>query len=588
MAAVPRVIAPLLALLAAGSACRARPKDDRADTTTLAAAAAVPSAASHARMPPFLVNRVAYIPPQCFTRTSDPRTGGAGDARAHNPCYVCHTRSEPPNYTSDQEFQKLLSFPPPAARNPWTNLFDPPVLHAPRASDDETLAYVRRGNYFDAAGKIALRAALEALPPAWDASGNGTWDGYTPDVWFSFDDRGFDHAPDAAMSGWRAFGYYPFPGTFFPTNGSADDVLVRLDPVLQEDERGRFDRTTYEVNLAIVEALVTRSDVPIDPADEAAIGVDLDLDGRLGTAARVAFDAGGESGEATRMQYVGRARANRSKGAFFPIAPGLFPIGTEFFHTVRYLDVGAGGVVTMAARMKEVRYAKKVRWTSYRSSEKAATREAREQGRSPDRVHTVRWAGELGVLANGWLLQGFIEAADGSLRPQSYEESAYCEGCHGGIGATTDGVFSFARKIGAGGPARGWFHWSQHGLEGIPEPKRTDGQYEYSLYLAEAGAGDELRENTEVMLRFFDEGHALRPAAVKRLHDDISYLLLPSASRALDLDRAYRAIVETQSFDRGREPVLSPSRNVYADVPIGMTTGVRDAVDQRALRRAPR
>jgi hypothetical protein len=530
------------------------------------------------RMPPPLVNRVAYIPPQCFTKTRE-----AGAVKARNPCYPCHTRSEAPNFTNDADLQTVLSLPPPAAKNPWTNLFDPPFLHRPKVGDEETLAFVRRSNYFDEAGRIALKTALESLPPEWDSNGNGKWDGYVPDVWFSFDDRGFDHTPDGAPSGWRAFAYYPFPGTFFPTNGSADDVLVRLDPVLRQDDAGAFDERTYELNLAVVQALITRSDVPIDPTEEAAVGVDLDLDGRMGTATRVAFDSSGVNGEKTRMEYVGRARVERRKGVFFPIAPGLFPVGTEFFHTVRYLDVDEDGAVTMAARMKEVRYARKRQWVSYRELQSGETREARAQGRAGDRVHEVRWAGDLGVLTNGWLLQGFIEAADGSLRPQTYEESAYCDGCHGGIGATTDGIFSFSRKLGAGAPARGWFHWSQHGLRGVPEPKRTDGRFEYTLYLGEAGAGDELRENAEVRERFFDGRRELRPEALARLHRDVAYLLLPSAPRAIDLDRAYRGIVETQSFDKGREAVLAPSHNVYAEAPLGEATGVVAAVEQRRL-----
>jgi hypothetical protein len=531
-------------------------------------------------MPPPLVNRVAYIPPQCFTKTREP-----GDAKAKNPCYPCHTRSEAPNFTNDGDLQTVLSLPPPAAKNPWTNLFDPPFLHRPKAADDDTLAFVRRSNYFDGAGRIALAVAIESLPPGWDTNGNGKWDGYVPDVWFSFDDRGFDHAPDGSPTGWRAFAYYPFPGTFFPTNGSADDVLVRLDPALREDEGGALDPASYELNLAIVQALVTRSDVPIDPTDETAVGVDLDLDGHMGTATRVAFDSSGVHGEKTRMEYVGRARIERRKGVFFPIAPGLFPVGTEFFHTVRYLDVGEDGAVTMAARMKEVRYARKRQWVSYRELQSGEAREERAQGASADRVHEVRWAGDLGVLTNGWLLQGFIEAADGSLRPQTYEESAYCDGCHGGIGATTDGIFSMPRMVGAQAPSRGWFHWSQHGLRGLPEPKRVDGRYEYALYLAEAGAGDELRENAEVSERFFDGRHELRAPALARLHDDVAYLLLPSAARALDLDRAYRAIVETQSFDKGREAVLAPSRHVYEDAPLGEATGVVAAVEQQRLAR---
>ncbi|MGO9835164.1 MAG: hypothetical protein ACLP1X_13205 [Polyangiaceae bacterium] len=521
--------------------------------------------------PPRLANRVAYIPPQCFTRTR-----AAGDDVAKNPCYACHTRSEPPNYVNDGDLQLRLSLPLPAKKNPWTNLFDPPVVHAVRSSDAEILAYVRRGNYFDDRGRIALAETLGTLPSSWDSNANGKWDGFTPDVWFRFDDRGFDHRPDGSPSGWRAFAYYPFLGTFFPTNGSIDDVAIRLDPVLRQDKDGREDRAIYELNLAIVEALVRRTDIAIDPTDESALGVDLDLDGRLGSAARVAFDAAPDLSGRTRMHYVGRAHENETSS--LPIAPGLFPPGTEFFHTVRYLDVGADGVVTMAPRMKEVRYAKKVRWASYEVARASALREAQSQDESPDGTHEIHWANERGVFTRTWLLQGFIEGGDGALRPQTFEEMAFCEGCHAGVGVTTDGTFSFARKIGGAALARGWFHWSQHDLRGIAEPKRADGKYEYTYYLTEAGAGDELRENAEVTRRFFDDRHALRPAEIAHLHRDISHLLLPSPERALDLDRAYQAIVRAQSFDKGRDAVLAPARNVYAVAPLGEPTGVGNAV----------
>jgi hypothetical protein len=505
-----------------------------------------------------------------------------GDNVAKNPCYACHTRSEPPNYANDDDLQLRLSLPASVKTNPWTNLFDPPVLHSPRASDDEILAYVRRSNYFDDRGNLALAAALGALPAAWDTNANGKWDGFVPDVWFRFDDRGFDHRPDGSLSGWRAFAYYPFLGTFFPTNGSMDDVAIRLDPVLQKDKDGRDDRTVYEINLAIVEALVRRKDIAIDPVDEVPLGVDLDLNGQLGRASRVAFDAAPDHSGKTRMHYVGLGH-EKETSTFFPIAPGLFPIGTEFFHTVRYLDVGADGVVTMAPRMKEVRYAKKVRWASYEVARANVAREAQDQAESSSGTHEVHWANERGVFTRTWLLQGFIESTDGSLRPQTFEESAFCEGCHAGVGATTDSTFSFARKVGDGGPARGWFHWSQRDLRGLAEPKRADGEYEYTLYLREAGAGDELRENAEVTRRFFDDRHVLRPAELAILHRDISHLLLPTSGRALDLDRAYRAIVQTQSFDKGRDAVLAPARNVYADVAIGLSTGVRRAVVMERL-----
>jgi hypothetical protein len=509
-----------------------------------------------------LTNRVAYIPPQCYAKTR--REGGA---TANNPCYACHVRSQPPNYVDDADLQVTLSFPVAAVTNPWTNVLDPPVAHAPPTSDDEVLAYVRRSNYFEG-GDLALAQTLDRIPGD-DGTGFREWTGFRPDAWFSFDERGFDRRPDGTFTGWRAFAYYPFLGTFFPTNGSMDDVLIRLDAVLQEDALGRYDAHVYETNLAIVEALVTRRDVSIDPTDERKWGVDLDLDGTLGLARRVGFGR--------VMHYVGRA-ATRPPGAM-PIAPGLFPVNTEFLHSVRYLDVGADGAVEMAPRMKELRYAKKVRWLSDAELKGNAARENAEQAASPDGVVYFAPVADRGVYnGQGWLLQGFIEDSDGALRPQSYEETVACVGCHGGIGATTDSIFSFPRKLPETSLARGWFHWTQHGLRGISEPRRRDGRHEYTLYLEVNRAGDELHENTEVLERFFDVEGRLRRTESTRLHADIGALLMPSAARAIDLDRAYLAIVREQSFVRGREAVLAPTTQVHARAPIGEATGVERAI----------
>jgi hypothetical protein len=525
-----------------------------------------------------LKNRVAYIPPQCFTKTH------GEDGKAKNPCYACHTRSEPPNFADDEDLQLTLKFPTPAGANPWTNLLTPPIAKAPPTSDEAVLEYVRQSNYFDADGHITLARVLEKPPSDWDANRNGQWDGFTPDVQYAFDERGFDHRPDGSLTGWRAFAYYPFVGTFFPTNGSADDVLIRLDASLREDPSGHPDAAIYAINLAIVEALVVRSDVAIDPVDEAPLGVDLDLDGKLGRATRVTFDDARDGRGGTRMRYVGAARALQDRGVF-PIAPGLYPLRTEFFHTVRYLDVGPDGVVAMAPRMKELRYARKARWMTYPLLRRHADRETRITAVG-DGTHAVDWLHEGGVPnEQGWMFQGFIEARDGTLRPQSMEESAFCEGCHGGIGATVDSTFAFARKLGDGAPARGWFHWSQRDLRGIPEPRRRDGQFEYTLYLREAGAGDELRSNTEVSSRFFDVRGQLRADEVEGLHSDIARLLLPSRARALDLDRAYRAVVLEQSYERGRDAVLSASVNVLASPVIGQKTGIERPVVATRLAR---
>ncbi len=505
-----------------------------------------------------LANRFAYIPPPCYTKTR-----GEDGKAASNPCYACHLRSEPPNYVNDADLQLTLTLPVAAGLNPWTNLLDPPVARGPRASDDDVLAYVRRSNYFDHEG-LTLARTLDGLTGD-DGTGHHEWGGFRPDAWFSFDDRGFDHRPDGTFTGWRAFAYYPFLGTFFPTNGSMDDVLIRLDPRLQEDAEGRYDPRTYEINLAIVEALVTRRDVPVDPIDERRLGADLDLDGTFGRATRVVFGKG--------MHYVGRAGSEPA--GTFACAPGLFPLNTEFLHSVRYLDVGLDGAITMAPRMKELRYAKKVRWLSGADLERMVAQENVEQSASPDGVVYFVPQADRGVYnGQGWLFQGFIEAADGALRPQSYEETVACVGCHGGIGATTDSIFSLPRKLPATSAARGWYHWSQHGLGGIPEPRRRDGRYEYTLYLEANRAGDELRENAEVLARFFDDRGRLRPAEIARLHADIGALLLPSPERAINLDRAYLAIVREQGFVRGRDVVLAAASHVYDQAPVGGRTGI--------------
>ena len=521
-----------------------------------------------------LTNRFAYIPPQCYAKTIDPERG------ASNPCYACHQAS-PRGIVDDAHLQLNFQLPSRAATNPWQNLFDPPYRRTARITDEEILAYVRQSNYLDEHGAIAVTGRLEPLAASWDGEGDGAWNGFLPDAWFRFDDSGFDMTPDGRETGWRAFAYYPFPGAFLPTNGSMGDVLIRLDPVFRQDAKGKPDRLIYEINLAIVEALTSGHDVPITPVEEARLGVDLDLDGVYGRATRIAFDAGRNG--STRMGYVGRAGALERERPL-PMAPGLFPQGTEFLHSVRYLDVASDGAVVMAPRMKELRYAKKVKWLAPETLRAGAVSEAMELRESASGARRVLWEHDRGVYnGQGWLLQGFIEAADGSLRPQSYEETVYCAGCHGGIGATTDSTFAFARKLGFESPSHGWFHWTQHDLRGIHEPRRTDGAGDYELYLRTNLAADDFRENREAREKFFDERGQVRTAALVRMRRDIAELLVPSAARALDLDRAYRAIVADQSFVRGRDSVLDPVQHAFDRAPIGQTTGVLAAVTGSAI-----
>lgn len=516
-----------------------------------------------------LQNRTPYIPAQCYTKTR-----GVG-GRVHNPCFVCHQDSIPPNYIDDSDLQLSYSFPSAAANNPWTNLFVDRREAVRAISDDEILSYVRISNYVAHDGTNLIANKIAASPTSWDVNGNGRWDGWIPDIGFDFDDEGFDRLPQGEETGWRALAYHPFPGTFFPTNGSFGDVLIRLPEAFRKNEEGLDDRVVHRTNLAILEAVMTRRDVPIRLTDERLLGVDLDGDGKLGEAAFVRYSwAPGEM----RMRYVGQAKRLQETGDT-RLHPGLFPSGTELAHSVRYLDIDEAGKPKMAARMKELRYMVKKGWLPPGQLEMAALREAREKDLNPNQLRKFGGDAESGIgNSSGWRLQGFIEDAEGDLRPQSREEHAACIGCHSGVGATTDSVFSFSRKLPG---ENGWFHWSQRGLSGVGERIREDGRGEYTVYLEENGAGDEFRSNDEVMRRFFSEDGRLDPGTQEVLARDVEALLLPSRERALVLDKAYRIIAREQSFARGRDATVAPLANVHRELPSGPEpepTGIAEAV----------
>lgn len=449
--------------------------------------------ASTQSIPTTVDNPAAAIPAMCWT---DP-------AGTHNPCYVCHRAGTPPNFNDDSELQAAWDFPAPALENPWSNLWVQPDLSA--WTDDEILAWVRTDN-------------LSTLSvQGWDGDNQPGWSGYTP-------------GDDAD---WMPLRYTPLPGAFWPTNGSFDDVFIRLPPELRGD--------AYAHNLALTEALVLQRDVPLE-TPLAEISVDLDGDGVLGTATRVAFRWPG-------LAYEG------GQGA----APGLFPVGTEFLHSVRYLDVVDGQVVA-AARVKELRYMRKERALGWLAHEQLALSEGKERDEQPDAVRRPLGNPETGLLTpSGWRISGFIEAADGTLRPQTTEETLWCVGCHSGVvGGATDSTWAYARKV----PG---VH--DQDLRGLAEPARPDGAGEYATYLTRVGAGDELRANTELIARFLDQPG---PSYA----DDISVLVIPSPQRALDLNRAYRHIVVAQSYALGRQGLLEPAVHVRERVDQGEATGL--------------
>jgi hypothetical protein len=482
-----------------------------------------------------LYNAEAVVPPQCYTKHEG----------RFNPCYVCHQDhggSERLNAMNDQRLQSEYDFVEVALRNHWTNLFVDRRPLIAQIEDEQILDYISRDNYSPLAAQLKKSG----------------WEGYTPEIkdlqkaGVAFDSQGM--ARDG--SGWVAFNYKPLPSTFWPTNGSTDDVMIRLPKAFRYDAEGNYDKEIYLLNLSIAEAAIKDlSEISVPPADEKRIGVDLDGDGQL-------------SAQVTQLK---RPESYLGSAATLPVNRFLYPKGTEFLHTVRYLGLGKDGTVEATPRLKELRYMRKHTLLSPEQIrdryEDLTHKEHEHDGLSSTDEQAedhseggVKQAGDLGYDNGfGWYVQGFIEDARGDLRPQSTEEGLFCMGCHASIGATVDSTFAFARKV-TGAPG-----WGYIDLLGMPDaPILGEQTAEILQYFRRVGGGDEFRENKELLKRFFDTDGAVRTDKVAS--KDIYELISPSRSRALDLNKAYWTIVREQSFIRGRDANLAPMQNVYRQV----------------------
>ena len=512
-----------------------------------------------------LENPTAYIPPQCYTKTTD------ADGAVHNPCYVCHTESKAPNFLNDIDVQQELVFPEPGVINRWHNMFKDNSEKVEEITDDFILNYVRQDNYKTNNGRLILADALNEVPAEWDRNKNGEWDGFIPDSYYNFNEKGFDTAPDGNLTGWRVFAYYPFLGTFMPVNGSTDDVMIRLPEAFRKDEQGLFNQDVYELNLSIIESLLKQKDIVISEVDETLYSVDLNKDGKLSRTNTIRFSW--SPNDNVFMSYVGLAKTKLEKDDV-KLAAGLFPVGTEFLHSVRYIDAQNGKTV-MASRMKELRYARKDNWRNYYQLERIATQEVKERHDFPDRTKQVLGNMEVGLtVPQGWTYQGFIEDKQGDLRPQSYEESYFCVGCHSGTGATADTTFSFSRKFDSNNFKQGWYSWLEKDLSGISDPLRNDGIGEYGYYLTHNPSGNEYRNNDAVKTKFYYNNGEKNTAAFKALEADISTLLMPEVKHALLMNKAYKIIVNEQSYRHGRDGHVKKIDNIYKNVELGQDTGI--------------
>ena len=481
-------------------------------------------------------NLEAAVPPMCYTRT-----GGAS-----NPCWACHTRGVGRTGLDDSNLQESYAFSEVAHDNHWSNLFVDRRPFIASVSDDEVLGWVRGDNY------APLVRAMAAMPASYT--------GFRPDLDLAagFDEAGF--ARDG--SGWRAVRFQPFPGAFWPTNGSTSDLFIRLPAPFRETP------ALYRLNLSLVEAALTiedpaskKLDREIEPVDERLLGFDLDRDGKL--------SPGTTRVRALPPHYAGAA-------ASVPLVPHAYPHHTELLHSVRYLDPDAPTL--MASRMKELRYMRKVIDHDDYGRQRAYEEEAEDKARG--KLPVYQGDPEVGYVTPwGWQLQGYIEDARGALRVQTEEEHRFCMGCHGHLGVTIDQTFSFARKVPG---TDGWRHQDLRGLVDRPQVGHTEP--ELATYFARVRGGDETRSNDELLARFFVDGvpnGEVRRAAAGG-DRDLAWALAPSRSRALALDKAYLAIVREQSFTKGRDAMLAPATRVHAKITDDGTGLRHDATEPSA------
>tara|TARA_B100000963_G_C22058295_1_gene422618 strand:- start:28 stop:519 length:492 start_codon:yes stop_codon:yes gene_type:complete len=132
-------------------------------------------------------------------------------------------------------------------------------------------------------------------------------------------------------------------------------------------------------------------------------------------------------------------------------------------------------------------------------------------------------------------------------------------GCHTTVGTTIDQTFAFPRKVTG---AEGWGYIDIKGMRDAPAINQDEG--EIAQYLRLVGGGNEFRENDEMQARWFNEDGSLKRDKVANA--DVYELITPSRERALALNKAYKLIVEEQSYLYGRDATLKPAENVYRHI----------------------
>jgi hypothetical protein len=431
---------------------------------------------------------------------------------------------------SDGDLQGDYSFSDAGLNNSWKNLFIDRRPLIEKISDDEILSWIKTDNY---------QSFIDGLEK------NPTWKGEIAKInKLAYPTKAFA-ADGLAMDGshWVAFNYKPFPSTFWPTNGSTGDVMIRLSKKFRE-QNGKFSKDVYFANLALLEiALKDLKQVSIIDTSEKIINRDLNGDNTLSNSIELIN---------RQTHYVGDAGE-------VELAHMLYPEDTEFLHTVRYIALNEQGKPYNAPRMKEVRYMKKVQFKNKSNLSTAYYREAKEK--DEEKLPITIQIGDRGIDNGfGWIINGYIEDKNGELRQQHEQELAFCNGCHKTIGSTFDQTFSFARKLEG---KQGWGYIDLTKITDAPNLGQEEG--EFLIYMDRVNGGDEFRQNTEMKQRWFNVDGSIDKEKIKSV-DSIYELIMPSAKRALQLNKAYKTIVDSQSYIFGRDANIKPNSNVLSSI----------------------
>jgi hypothetical protein len=469
-------------------------------------------------------NPESVIPPQCYTKTQG----------TNNPCYACHQTykfdTERPNKMNDGELQGEYQFSDLGSKNHWKNLFVDRTELIKTLSDEEIQRWVGTDNYSNFAEKMRT-------DKDWQGEVTVIENLAQPDK--AFDPQGL--AKDG--SNWVAFNYKPFPSTFWPTNGSTGDAMIRL-PAEFREKNGLFSRDVYFANLGLVEMVMKNTaTISIPMVSEMILGTDINQDGQLSANVTTLVRS---------SHYLGDAQQ-------YPLSYLLYPENTEFLHTVRYIGVDTDGSIYNAPRMKEVRYMKK---HSFKNKAELASEyylEAKEK--HFENLPQIHLLGDKGVNSNfGWTLNAYIEDKNGELRHQNNQELAFCSGCHKTLGASLDQTFSFPRKVDG---AKGWGYINLATQQDVPNIGEQQG--EFLTYFQRVGGGDEFRQNQEMLDKWFTSDGKVDIQKVLNAKS-VYELITPSPRRALDLNKAYLTIVKEQSYIFGRDATITATKNVLKEV----------------------